>query len=141
MKINFKRICFRLLACFLHMYGLGRPKNEERQSKTARKIAQVKERGGGGGQGQGQGFFLALVSFLARQKPKVPFLGLSLLRNQTETLATHDGDRLKPKAKRLRQIVPLICSVSLFTRYGNRCTSPMRICLILLGQRYKLNFY
>ena len=38
-----------LLACFLHMYGLGRPKNEERQSKTARKIAQVKERGGGGG--------------------------------------------------------------------------------------------
>ena len=32
--------------------------------------------------------FLALVSFLARSKPKVPFLGLSLLRNQTETLAT-----------------------------------------------------
>ena len=30
----------------------------------------------------------ALVSFLARSKPKVPFLGLSLLRNQTETLAT-----------------------------------------------------
>ena len=32
--------------------------------------------------------FLALVSFLARSKPKVPFLGISLLRNQTETLAT-----------------------------------------------------
>ena len=32
--------------------------------------------------------FLALVSFLARSKPKIPFLGLSLLRNQTETLAT-----------------------------------------------------
>ena len=31
--------------------------------------------------------FLALVSFLARSEPKVPFLGLSLLRNQTETLA------------------------------------------------------
>ena len=31
--------------------------------------------------------FLALVSFLARSKPKV-FLGISLLRNQTETLAT-----------------------------------------------------
>ena len=32
--------------------------------------------------------FLALVSFLARSKPKIPFLGLSLLRNQTDTLAT-----------------------------------------------------
>ena len=32
--------------------------------------------------------FLALVSFLARSKPNVTFLGLSLLRNQTETLAT-----------------------------------------------------
>ena len=31
---------------------------------------------------------LALVSFLARSKPKVRFLGFSLLRNQTETLAT-----------------------------------------------------
>ena len=29
-----------------------------------------------------------LVSFLALSKPKIPFLGLSLLRNQTETLAT-----------------------------------------------------
>ena len=32
--------------------------------------------------------FLALVSFLARSKPRIPFLRLSLLRNQTETLAT-----------------------------------------------------
>ena len=32
--------------------------------------------------------FLALVSFLAGPKPRIPFLGLSLLRNQTETLAT-----------------------------------------------------
>ena len=39
-------------------------KNEERESKTGR-----------------------LVSFLARSKPKIPFLGLSLLRNPTETLA------------------------------------------------------
>ena len=31
---------------------------------------------------------LALVSFLARPKPRIPFLGLFLLRNQTETLAT-----------------------------------------------------
>ena len=33
-------------------------------------------------------FFLALVSFLARPKPRISFLGLSLLRNSTETLAT-----------------------------------------------------
>ena len=32
--------------------------------------------------------FLALVSFLARPKPRIPFHGLSLLRNQTEMLAT-----------------------------------------------------
>ena len=32
--------------------------------------------------------FLALVSFLARPKPRIPFLGLSLLRNSTETLAS-----------------------------------------------------
>ena len=65
----------------------------ERESKTARKVAQVKERGGG----EEVSFlpfplplfhFLALVSFLAWSKPKVPFLGISLLRNQTETLAT-----------------------------------------------------
>ena len=37
----------------------------------------------------GRGFhFLALVSFLARPNPRIPFPGLSLLRNQTETLAT-----------------------------------------------------
>ena len=32
--------------------------------------------------------FLAVVSFLARPKPRIPFLGLSLLRNSTETLAS-----------------------------------------------------
>ena len=37
--------------------------------------------------------FLALVSFLARSKPKVPFLGISLHRNQTETLATQARKR------------------------------------------------
>ena len=31
---------------------------------------------------------MALVSFLARSKPKIPCLGLSLLRNLTETIAT-----------------------------------------------------
>ena len=59
--------CVALTLAFL--CGLG-AKNQERESKTARKV------------------FLALVSFLARSKPKAPFLGLSLLRNQTETLAT-----------------------------------------------------
>ena len=32
--------------------------------------------------------FLPLVSFLGRPKPRISFLGLSLLRNSTETLAT-----------------------------------------------------
>ena len=61
-------------------------------------MAQVKERGGGGEERK-ETFpsfpspsplfhFLALDSFVARSKPKVPFLGISLLRNQTETLAT-----------------------------------------------------
>ena len=97
--------------------GLG-AKNEERESKTTRKMAQVKERGGGGEKGsqycstslanqalrslanvgfQNRGVclqafpsfpspsplfhFLALVSFLARPKPEIPFLSLSLLQN------------------------------------------------------------
>ena len=70
-------------------------------------MAPIKELGGGGEEREGkknrgvclQAFpsfpspsphfhFLALVSFLARPKPRIPFLGLSLLRNQTETLAT-----------------------------------------------------
>ena len=92
--------------------GLG-PKNEERQSETAWTMAQVKERGGGGVRVRVRVFFffLTLVSFLARSKPKVSFLGLSLLRNQTEMLATqatHDGDRLKPKAKRLQVVASCV---------------------------------
>ena len=51
---------------------------------------------GGGGEERKETFpspsplfhFLALVSFLARPKPRISFLGLSLLRNSTETLAT-----------------------------------------------------
>ena len=35
---------------------------------------------------------LALVTYLARPKPRIPFLGLSMLRNQTETLATQAMD-------------------------------------------------
>ena len=41
--------------------------------------------------------FLALFSFLARPKPKVPFLGLSSLPNQTKTLATQDTINLDPR--------------------------------------------
>ena len=46
--------------------------------------------------------FLALVSFLARSKPKVPFLGISLLRNQTETLVTQAKSRSTVSAHNLR---------------------------------------
>ena len=40
-------------------------------------------------------YCLALVSFLALSKPKISFLGVSLLRNQTETLGTQAKMRLK----------------------------------------------
>ena len=68
-------------------------------------MAQVKQRGGGR-EGKFPSFpspspvfhYLALVSFLARPKPRIPFPGLSLLRNQTETLATQ-ARRVSP-AKR-----------------------------------------
>ena len=48
--------------------------------------------------------FLALVSFLARPKPRIPFLVLSLLRNQTETLAT------QAVRKRTQIVYQKICS-------------------------------
>ena len=117
------------------------------RSKTAQTMAQVKERGGGGVRVRDFFFFLTFVSFLARSKPKVPLLGLSLLRNQTETLATRLHMMVTVGNRRLRDFVRSSNSfvrstlVSLFTRYGNRCTSPMRICLKLLRQSYKLNFY
>ena len=60
------------VACVVSVSVLFRSKNEERESKTTRKMAH----------------FISLVSFLARPKPKIPLLGLSLLRNQTEALAT-----------------------------------------------------
>ena len=66
-------------------------------------MAPIKELGGGGEERKETLFpsfpsppptfiFLALVSFIARPKPRIPFLGLSLLRNQTETLATQAID-------------------------------------------------
>ena len=39
--------------------------------------------------------FLALISFFARPKPEIPFLGFSLLQNQTETLAMQSKIQLK----------------------------------------------
>ena len=61
-------------------------------------MTQVKERGESGEERKETALLLlppppplhllALVSFLARPKPRIPFLGLSLLRNQTKTLAT-----------------------------------------------------
>ena len=56
-------------------------------------MAQVKKRVG-----------VDLVSFLARPKPRIPFHGLSLLRNQTETLAKQTIDprsRFSSKPSRL----------------------------------------
>ena len=59
-------------------------------------MAQVKERG----------HFLALVSFLARSKPKVPFLSISLLRNQTEALATQATADFETASKGKRKYKP-----------------------------------
>jgi len=49
--------------------------------------------------------FLALVSFLARPKPRIPFLGLSLLRNQTETLATQAKIAIGISIKNILRVV------------------------------------
>ena len=74
-------------------------RSKERGTRV--KTAQAKEWGGGEEERKETFFlplplplfhFLALVSFLARPKPRIlflaSFLGLFLLRNQTETLAT-----------------------------------------------------
>ena len=64
------------------------------RSKLFRVVYRSKERGtrvkdrAKNGASKRAGSFLAIASFLARPNPKIPFLGLSLLRNQTETLAT-----------------------------------------------------
>ena len=55
--------------------------------KSKERGTRVKDRAkNGASKRAGRGW--ALVSFLARPKPRILFLGLSLLRNQTETLAT-----------------------------------------------------
>ena len=73
-----------------------RSKERGTRVKDRAKNGASKRAGRGWGRKEGPSFpfpsplfhFLALVSFLARPKPRIPFLGLSLLRNQTETLAT-----------------------------------------------------
>ena len=75
----------RTLACVASVSVWFRRKERGTRVKlTARKVVQVKERGGGGEE-RFPSFpspspllhFLALVSFLARSKPKIPFLGVS----------------------------------------------------------------
>ena len=58
------------------------------RSKRFRAVSRVKDRAKNGPSPSLLFHFWALVSFLARPKPRIPFLGLSLLRNSTETLAT-----------------------------------------------------
>ena len=70
-----------------YQYRCGRDLNGLR-SKRFRAVSRVKDRAKNVPTPFPLFHFLALVSFLARPKPRIPFLGLSLLRNQTETLAT-----------------------------------------------------
>ena len=65
----------------------GRDLNSLR-SKRFRAVSRVKDRAKNFPTPIPLFHFLALVSFLARLKPRIPFLGLSLLRDSTETLAT-----------------------------------------------------
>ena len=77
------------LACEASVSVLFRSKGRAKNGASKR---------GGGGEERKETFpsfpsptplfhFLPLVSFLARPKPRISFLGLSLLRNSTETLA------------------------------------------------------
>ena len=70
-----------------HQGRCGRDLNSLR-SKRFRAVSRVKDRAKNVPTPSPLFHFLALVSFLARPKPRIPFLGLSLLRNSTETLAT-----------------------------------------------------
>ena len=69
------------IACIASVSVRFRSKERGRKSNTTRKIAQVTLTI----PLLPQFHFLALVPFLVPPKPKVSFLGLSLLRNQTET--------------------------------------------------------
>ena len=124
MKINLNAFVLDCLLVFLHMMqpaqqvfrcGLG-PKNEERQVKDRAENGPSKRAGRGWGQGQGQGFFFFFVSrFISRAVKTESPLPRSFFAPKPNGnacyQATHDGDRWKPKVKRLRQIIQLICSV------------------------------
>ena len=62
------------------------PRNKERETR-------VQDRAKNGANKIALSFF-ALVSFLARPKTQIPLLGLSLFRNQTETLAMQANNLL-----------------------------------------------
>ena len=86
-------LAVKMLACVASVTVRFRSNERGTIVKDRSKMALVKERGGGGEERKETSpsphfHCLALVSFLARPKPRIPFLGLSLLRNQTETLAT-----------------------------------------------------
>ena len=61
--------------------------------------------------------FLALVSFLVRPKPRIPFLGLSLLRNQTETLATQASTDWSRHVKNLLQPIRSTTQIRVVSRH------------------------
>ena len=92
----------------------------ERESKTVRK--------------------LAVAPFLARPKPKIPFLGLSFLQNQTETLATQASDTWQ------RQIASCVlenfcenlclCNRILSPQQVAQIRSDLIICDMLRRQRF-----
>ena len=52
--------------------------------------------------------FLPLASFLARPKPRISFLGLSLLLNSTETLATQANHRSFHQLNMSNQSLPAL---------------------------------
>ena len=97
---------YNYLACVASVSLWFRVKERGRESETARKMAQVKERGGSGE--ERKRFlpfpppfpffhFLALVPFLARPKPKIPFLVFS-----------HSGTKRKHGKRLLRRLTIIL---------------------------------
>ena len=76
----------------------------------------------------------ALVLFLARSKPKILFLGLSLLGNQTETLATQASLGCLGGTERMTQMESMIrksqYTVSSFINYLPRNRSPLPLSVL-----------
>ena len=68
--------------------------------------------------------FSALVSFLEQPKPKIPFLCLSLLRNQTETLVTQANVELTgvPRNERKENIPKMFQSFWYLTQNEPTCS-------------------